>query len=41
MPTTWTAHNIHFLTQPELRSWFRVITHKRDRALFLLAYRHG
>ena len=41
MPTTWTAQKIHFLTQPELRSLFRVITRKRDRALFLLAYRHG
>jgi integrase/recombinase XerD len=41
MPTTWTAHTIYFLTQPELRSLFRVITRKRDRALFLLAYRHG
>jgi site-specific recombinase XerD len=41
MPTTWTAHHIHFLTQPELRSSFRVITRKRDRALLLVAYRHG
>jgi site-specific recombinase XerD len=41
MPTTSTLHKIHFLTQPELRSLFRVITRKRDRALFLLAYRHG
>jgi integrase/recombinase XerD len=41
MPTTWTAQKIHFLTQPELRALFRVITRKRDRALFLLAYRHG
>ncbi len=41
MPTTWTAHKIHFLTQPELRALFRVITRKRDRALLLLAYRHG
>src|SRR4029453_11488973 len=40
MPTTWTAHTIHFLIQPELRSLFRVMTRKRDRALFLLAYRH-
>jgi site-specific recombinase XerD len=30
-----------FLTQPELRALFRVITRKRDRALFLVAYRHG
>jgi site-specific recombinase XerD len=41
MPTTWTAQTIHFLTQPELRALFRVITRKRDRALFLIAYRHG
>jgi len=41
MPTTWIAQKIHFLTQPELRSLFRVITRKRDRALFLVAYRHG
>jgi len=41
MPTTWTAQTIHFLTQPELRALFRVMTRKRDRALFLVAYRHG
>ena len=41
MPTTWSAQKIQFLTQPELRSLFRVITRKRDRALFLMAYRHG
>jgi site-specific recombinase XerD len=41
MPTTWTAQKIHFLTQPELRALFRVITRRRDRALFLVAYRHG
>jgi integrase/recombinase XerD len=41
MPMAWTAQKIHFLTQPELRSLFRVMTRKRDRALFLLAYRHG
>jgi hypothetical protein len=39
MPNTWTAHNIHFLTQPELRALFRVMTRKRDRALFLVAQR--
>ena len=38
---TWSARKIHFLTQPELRALFRVITRKRDRALFLVAYRHG
>src|ERR671919_2208147 len=41
MPNTWTAQHIHFLTQPELRALFRVMTRKRDRALFLVAYRHG
>jgi site-specific recombinase XerD len=41
MPKTWNASKIQFLTQPELRALFRVITRKRDRALFLLAYRHG
>jgi integrase/recombinase XerD len=41
MPPAWSAHTIQFLTQPELRAFFRVITRKRDRALFLIAYRHG
>jgi site-specific recombinase XerD len=41
VPTTWTAQKILFLTQPELRALFRVMTRKRDRALFLVAYRHG
>ncbi len=41
MPHTWQASKIQFLTQPELRALFRVITRKRDRALFLIAYRHG
>jgi site-specific recombinase XerD len=41
MPTTWSARKIRFLTQAELRALFRVITRKRDRALFLVAYRHG
>jgi integrase len=41
MPMTWTAQTIHLLTQPELRALFRVITRKRDRALCLIAYRHG
>jgi type 1 fimbriae regulatory protein FimB len=40
-PHTWSATTIQFLTQPELRAFFRVITRKRDRALFLIAYRHG
>jgi len=41
MPNTWNATAIQFLTQPDLRAFFRVITRKRDRALFLIAYRHG
>ena len=32
---------IHFLTQDELRRLFKVIKSKRDRAIFLVAYRHG
>jgi site-specific recombinase XerD len=40
-PHAWSATTIHFLTQAELRAFFRVITRKRDRALFLIAYRHG
>jgi type 1 fimbriae regulatory protein FimB len=40
-PHTWSATTIHFLTQAELRAFFRVITRQRDRALFLIAYRHG
>jgi integrase len=40
-PHTWSTTTIHFLTQAELRAFFRVITRKRDRALFLIAYRHG
>jgi site-specific recombinase XerD len=41
MPNTWHATTIQFLTQAELRAFLRVITWKRDRALFLIAYRHG
>jgi integrase/recombinase XerD len=41
MPKTWTTAKIQFLAQPELRSLLQVITRKRDRALFLVAYRHG
>jgi integrase len=41
MSNTWRAATIQFLTQAELRALFRVITRKRDRALFLIAYRHG
>jgi integrase len=32
---------IHFLTQDELRRLFKVIKSKRDKAIFLVAYRHG
>jgi len=32
---------IHFLTQDELRKLFKVIRSKRDKAIFLVAYRHG
>jgi type 1 fimbriae regulatory protein FimB len=41
MSNPWNASHIQFLTQPELRARFRVITRRRDRALFLVAYRHG
>ena len=32
---------IYFLTQDELRRLFKVMRSKRDRAIFLVAYRHG
>jgi site-specific recombinase XerD len=32
---------IYFLTQDELRQLFKVIRLKRDKAIFLTAYRHG
>jgi integrase len=32
---------IHFLTQDELRRLFKMIRSKRDKAIFLVAYRHG
>jgi site-specific recombinase XerD len=35
------ARTIHFLTQDELRRLFKVIHTKRDKAIFLVAYRHG
>lgn len=35
------AETIKFLTQDELKRLFAVIKIKRDRALFLIAYRHG
>ena len=35
------TRTIHFLTQDELRRLFKVIRSKRDKAIFLVAYRHG
>ena len=32
---------IHFLTRDELQRLFKVIRSKRDKAIFLVAYRHG
>jgi integrase len=32
---------LQFLTQEELKRLFAVIKEKRDKSLFLLAYRHG
>ena len=42
-PTTKATRlaSIKFLTADELQRLFSVIAAKRDRALFLLAYRHG
>ena len=37
----WDHRTIHFLTQDELRQLFKVIRSKRDKAIFLTAYRHG
>ena len=39
--TRTVERTIHFLTQDELRRLFKVIRSKRDRAIFLVAYRHG
>jgi len=36
-----TTPDITFLTQDEVRRLFAVITNRRDRALFQLAYHHG
>src|SRR5579862_7008511 len=35
------TNSIHFLTTDELRRLIGVIDHPRDRAIFLVAYRHG
>src|SRR5438093_9269316 len=32
---------VNFLTQDELRQLFKTIHSKRDKAIFLVAYRHG
>ena len=37
----YAQRTIHFLTQDELRSLFKGIQSKRDKAIFLVAYRHG
>jgi integrase len=39
--TKWNPDKIHYLTQSELKRLLSVIKSKRDRALFLVAYRHG
>jgi hypothetical protein len=41
MAKTWNAQSIQWLTQPELKQLLSVMTSKRDKALLLLAYRHG
>jgi site-specific recombinase XerD len=38
---TGRERTVHFLTQDELRRLFKVMKSKRDRAIFLVAYRHG
>lgn len=37
----WNPDKIKFLSLDEFKRLFSVIETKRDRALFLLAYRHG
>jgi len=32
---------IHYLTQEELKQLLKVVTNRRDKAILLLAYRHG
>ena len=42
MSNQWTSDTIQYLTQDEMRALLRVAGEsKRDKALFLLAYRHG
>jgi integrase len=40
-PHTWNATTIQFLAQPELRQLLGVMTSKRDRVIFLVAYWHA
>jgi len=42
MASAWTSDTIQYLTQDEMRALLRVSGEsKRDRTIFLLAYRHG
>jgi integrase len=41
MLKSWNAQTIQFLTQGEMQDLLGVIPTLRDRALFLVAYRHG
>lgn len=41
MPISKQSDTITYFTPDELRSLFAAISNKRDRALFLVAYRHG
>lgn len=41
MPVSKQSDTITYFTPDELRSLFAAISNKRDRALFLVAYRHG
>jgi hypothetical protein len=41
MAKTWNAPSMQLLTQLELTQLLSVMTSKRDKALLLLAYRHG
>jgi integrase len=34
-------HTIKYLTQDELKALLKIITNPRDKAIILLAYRHG
>ena len=38
---SWSAATIQFLTQSEMRRLLDAIDTRRDKALFLIAYRHG